>query len=124
MSDSILYNQEVTTETLNDIAIDLGATSFNGFTTNKFGADELNGITQALATKGILLSGNQCKPVVSSGKVYIQTGTIVFDNGAKKVITEPVEAALENDTYIYALNNVALGVCEIVVSSAQPATLL
>lgn len=122
MSDEIMYNQEVTKDMLNDISKDLGNTSFNGFGENKFGADELNGITESLVTKGILMSKNQCRPVVSGDKINIQTGTIVFSNGAKKKITEPVSVDLINGTYVYALNNQTLGICEIRVSNTQPQT--
>lgn len=122
MSDSVLYNQEVTAEILNDIAIDLGNTSFNGFGEEKFGADALNDITASLVTKGVLMSGNQCKPIVSGENVCIQTGTIVFENGAKKKITEVINVPLQNGIYIYALNDVAAGTCEIISSGNDPAT--
>ena len=105
MSDGIMDNQTVKTDDLNAIAIDLGATSFNGFTANKFGAAELNKITQALVSKGVLLSGEtQCKPTLSltDGKVYIQPGTIVFNSGARKTITEAVGIEKTAGTHIYA----------------------
>ncbi len=120
--DTILDNQEVNAQTLNDIAIDLGHTSFNGFGENKFGADELNGITSALVSSGILSSDNKCKPYISGGKVYISTGTMVFANGAKKKISEvPVEVDLIANSYIYALNDTAHNVCKIIVSEEAPA---
>lgn len=120
MSDGIYYNQEVTTDTLNEIAIDLGATSFNGFTTNKFGANELNQITAALVGKGVLLSGDMCRPVISDGLLYISSGTIVFENGAKKVLTEAVNVPLTASTCIYAFNDVAAGTCSIISAEAFP----
>ena len=119
-TDTILDNQEVTAQTLNDIAIDLGYTSFNGFGENKFGADELNGITSALVSSGILSSDNKCEPYISDGKVYINTGIIVFANGSKKKITEPVELDLVAGTYIYALNDITHNKCRIVVSDVAP----
>jgi hypothetical protein len=118
--DSILYNQEVTSDMLNDIAIDLGHTSFNGFGEDKFGADELNNITSSLVSKGILMSGNQCKAIISNGNVHIQPGVIVFNNGAKKKITEAVSVPLQINTYIYALNKISAGTCEIIVSANNP----
>lgn len=118
--DSILDNQEVTAQTLNDIAVDLGHTSFNGFGENKFGAYELNGITGALVSAGILSSDNKCRPYISDNKVHISTGTIVFANGSKKKITEEIELDLIASTYIYALNNTAHNKCEIVVSEVVP----
>ena len=120
MADEILYNGTVTSDTLNNIAVDLGNTSFNGFGTEKFGADELNGITASLVTKGILQSGDMCRPVQANGKVNIQTGIIVFANGAKKKITEIVSVDCINGTYIYALNNQSMGTCEIAVSETAP----
>ena len=119
-TDSILDNQEVTAQILNDIAIDLGHTSFNGFGENKFGADELNGITGDLVSPGILSSDNKCEPYISDEKVYINTGTIVFANGSKKKITEIMELDLITNSYIYALNDTAHNVCKIVVSETAP----
>ena len=122
MADSILYNQEVTAEILNDIAIDLGNTSFNGFGEEKFGADALNDITKSLVTKGILMSDSRCQPIASDGYINIQPGTIVFENGAKKKITEVISVPCDSGTYIYAQNDVTGGRCEIKVSASAPAT--
>ena len=122
MSSGIFYNRQVTAADVNDLAKDLGNTSFNGFGTEKFGTDELNGITKSLVGKGVLTSDNMCRTVVSDGKVYIQTGTIVFANGAKKVIASPVELPLTNGNYIYALNNISAGTCSIVEAEALPET--
>lgn len=118
MSDGIMDNQTVTTDDLNAIAIDLGATSFNGFTTNKFGAAELNKITQALVSKGVLLTGNQCKPTLSltDGKVYIQPGTIVFNSGARKTITEAVGIEKTAGTHIYAYTD---GITAYITAAAE-----
>ena len=120
MSETILDNQEVTAEVLNDIAIDLGATSFNGFGNEKFGTNALNEITSALVSKGILNSDNKCMPVLGANTVTINTGTIVFDTGAKKKISEPVSVNLEPNTYIYALNDTVTNTCSIIVSSTEP----
>ena len=67
MSSGIFYNRQVSAADVNDLAKDLGNTSFNGFGTEKFGADELNGITKSLVGKGVLTSDNMCRPVVSEG---------------------------------------------------------
>lgn len=121
MADGIYYNQEVTAEMLNGIAHDLGHTSFSGFGTDKFGADALNGITKDLVTAGVLLTGNQCKVVRSEdGKIILQDGIIVFANGAKKVISEPLTIEADNGTVIYAYNNVAAGTCTIEVAESFP----
>ena len=118
----ILDNQEVTTETLNNIAVDLGATSFNGFTENKFGADALNDITKALVGSGITQGGNKCKPYLSGSDLYINTGTIIFASGAKIRVTEPQKVTKQANTYIYALNDTALNTAQIVVSETEPTT--
>ena len=121
MADGIYYNQEVTAEMLNGIAHDLGHTSFSGFGTDKFGADALNGITKDLVTAGVLLTGNQCKVARSEdGKIILQDGIIVFANGAKKVISEPLTIEADNGTVIYAYNNVAAGTCTIEVAESFP----
>lgn len=120
--DSILYNQEVTADILNNIAVDLGNTSFNGFGTEKFGADELNKITADLVSSGILISDEKCKAVFSNENIVIQPGIIVFANGAKKKITEAVSFPVQSDTYIYALNKVSAGTCELVMSVTNPNT--
>lgn len=118
----ILDNQEVTTETLNNIAIDLGATTFNGFPENKFGVDELNNITKTLVSKGITQGANRCKPYLSGSDLYINTGTIIFATGAKIRITSPQKVTAEAGTYIYALNDTSRNIAEITVSETKPTT--
>lgn len=118
----ILDNQEVTTTTLNNIAIDLGATSFNGFTENKFGADALNDITKALVSKGVTQGGNKCAPYLSNGTLYINTGTIIFESGAKIRITSPQAVTTEPSTYVYALNDTTRNIAQIVAADSFPTT--
>lgn len=120
MSDGIYYNQEVTADMLNDIAIDLGNTSFNGFGAEKFGADELNGITASLVGAGVLLSGDMCRITAADQKLYAQSGTIVFANGAKKTITTAVDLGVAKECYIYAINQQLEGKCKIVTASELP----
>lgn len=118
--DNFLDNQAVTVDMLNDIAVDLGAAGFAAFGENKFGVDELNGITQALVTEGILNTGNGCKAVKSGESINIQDGIIVFKSGAKKKIEEAVTLAMMNNAYIYALNNEAQNQIQLIVSQTQP----
>lgn len=118
----ILDNHEISTETLNNIAIDLGATSFNGFTTNKFGADALNDITKALVGRGVTQGGNKCKPYLFENDLYISTGTIIFANGAKIRVTEPLKITKQVNTYAYALNDTTLNTAQITVSETEPTT--
>ena len=118
----ILDNQEITTTILNNLAIDLGATSFNGFTTNKFGADALNDITKSLVSAGITQGGNKCAPYIFNGDLYINTGTIVFATGAKYRIESPVKVENQASTYIYALNDTSRNIAQIIVSPEAPIT--
>ena len=107
----ILDNQEVTADILNGIATDLGAPDFNRFSDGtKFGADELNAITAALVTKGVINNGNSdaCKVSIANGKISVATGTIVFDTGAKMKITEPqlLEMIPDAKSYVVAANDI------------------
>ena len=106
----ILDNQEVTSDILNGIAKDLGAADFNRFSDGtKFGVDELNQITAALVTKGVISNGSSdaCKVSVGDGKISVATGTIVFDTGAKMKIEEPqlLDTIPNTKTYVVAVND-------------------
>ena len=118
--DNFLDNQAVTVDMLNNIAVDLGAAGFAAFGEDKFGVDELNGITQALVTEGILNTGNGCRAVKSGESISIQDGIIVFESGAKKKIEEAVTLELMNNAYIYALNNTTQNQIQLIVSQTQP----
>ncbi len=119
--DGIYYNQTVTEEVLNAMATDLGATDFNNFTgIEKFGADKLNEITQSLVSKGILISGDMCRCVKTDTGITIMPGTIVFNSGAKKTISENMSIEAANGTVVYALNNTAAGNCTIEVAETFP----
>ncbi len=113
-------NAVVTAEDLNNIAVDLGDTTFSAFSEEKFGVDKLNEITADLVSKGILTTGDRCEPVVSGGKVYIKSGVIVFGSGAKIKITEPVEVGAAAGDYIYAYNDVLTGKASIMASTDKP----
>lgn len=122
---SIMDNQALTADILNDIVIDLGVTSFSTFTgLNQFGADELNEITKALVTNGILYYGNQCAPSwnASEQTLTINTGVMVFNSGQKKKIKDsPVTISnISPGSYIYAHNNIANNTCEIIASYSLP----
>lgn len=122
MAEGVYYNQEVTAEMLNGMAADLGHTSFNGFSNDvKFGADELNKITGDLVSAGVLISGNMCRVIKDdSGNIILQTGIIVFANGAKMEITSPVTIDADAGTVIYALNDTLQGKCTIEVAQSYP----
>lgn len=124
MVGTFLYNQEVTKEMLNDIVKDLGNTSFNGFTTNKFGASELNKITKDLVTKGILKTGGECKVTKSGSTITIATGVIVFSNGEKIKIDSAISYPSNqvSHKYIYAISDINAGICQLVLSKTVPTT--
>lgn len=121
MSSGIFYNQSVTANDLNEIASDLGATSFNGFGTEKFGASELNNITKDLVGKGYLNVKNKCKPTVSAdgSKIIVQSGIVVFENGAKKVIENTLEISFGVGRKYYFLNEISSGLCRLWWTSAD-----
>ncbi len=123
MSSGIFYNQSVTANDLNEIASDLGAASFNGFGTEKFGAAELNNITKDLVGKGYLNVKNKCKPTVSAdGKLTIQSGIIVFSDGAKKVFDEPRTYSFDaRGRVIYFKHDIANGMITINYQTSYPA---
>lgn len=113
-------NAVVTAEDLNNIADDLGDTTFSAFSEEKFGVDKLNQITADLVSKGILNTGNKCEAIIADGKVYIQSGVIVFESGAKIRIEEPVIVDAVNGSYIYAVNNLLTGKASIEVGESFP----
>lgn len=113
-------NAVVTTEDLNNIAVDLGDTTFSAFSDAKFGVDKLNEITADIVGKGVLNIGNKCVPVLDGGIVYIQSGVIVFESGAKIRITSPVEVTASAGDYIYAFNDVTTGKASIQTAAEYP----
>ncbi len=120
-------NQAVTLADFNNIAVDLGDTTFSAFSEEKFGVDELNNITKDLVTSGILKTednGNGglnmgCKPTIEDNLVTIGLGTIVFASGAKVYVdSEMVYAA--DGSYIYAFNDTFTGRASLKVSDTEP----
>lgn len=109
MSDAtFLDNQEVTAQDLNDIAIDLGYADYSHFPeeTPPSAVSALNQITADLVTPGILLTGNRCEVTYSDGIIYVDTGIIVFESGAKKRIESIQQLqALKGTSCVYALND-------------------
>lgn len=128
MTTTFQDNQAVTLADLNNIAVDLGATTFSAFSEEKFGVDKLNQITADLVTAGILRTEGDgdlgleigCKPTYTNGVITIGHGTIVFASGAKTYIEEPVEIEAAGGSYIYALNDVLTGRASLQVSDVEP----
>lgn len=112
---------------LNDTAIDLGATSFSQYGTEKFGCAELNKITQALVSSGVLISGGALRPVVETGgageSIIIQDGTAVFNDGAKYTQSLRIvygKVSSYKGEKIYILNDTTNGRAILTHSSAYP----
>lgn len=120
MSDSMYYNQEITIDDINGIAHDIGHTTFNAVSTDKFGVDELNRITADLVTKGVLHTDGECKPMKSNNNVIVSTGVVVFADGAKMRLDTPQTIATEPNSYIYAYEDKAQGRAYLCVSEALP----
>lgn len=108
MAETFLFTQTVSAEDLNNVAIDLGATTFNEFSDGvEYAVTKLNDITKSIVGKGILNNGNQCQCSISDGKIIIENGIIVFENGAKIKIRDTLQLDLPESEkiYIYAVNN-------------------
>ncbi len=126
MSDTFTDNQEVTASDLNNIAIDLGYADYSHFpeTPPQSAVSALNQITGDLVSAGVLLTGNKCNVTFSDNKIYVATGIIIFDSGAKKRIEEVQSLdVLDGGTnYIYGLNDTANNTIELVCSLTEPTT--
>lgn len=124
MTDTFLDNQEVTAQDLNNIAIDLGYAEYSHFPENppQSAVSALNQITADLTTKGVLLSGNRCMVTYASNKIYVDTGIIVFESGAKKRIetTQTLDFISGVTNYIYALHDTNANKISIINSSTAP----
>ena len=99
-------NQIFTANDLNQIAIDLGVSTFSYFNDGEpYAVTELNNITKELVTKGVLKTLNECKCTINEDNtITIDTGIVVFSDGCKIRIEEPFVIQLTTDikTYIYA----------------------
>lgn len=124
MTVSFMLNQEVSETTLNDVAVDLGAASFSKFSNGvETAVSELNGITQALTSKGVLRSGNKCAPSYSNGAVNIAPGIAVFNTGAKRKLTESASIQIPDSDkhYVYFENDHNLNEIFLKASVTAPA---
>lgn len=126
MADTFLDNQTVTADDLNSIAIDLGVADYSRFpeTPPQSAVSALNQITSDIVGKGVLSILNKCNVTVSENVATINTGVIVFENGAKKRITTARNIDLISgvDNYIYALNDIANNTIKLVISKVLPTT--
>ena len=126
MTDTFLDNQEVTAQDLNNIAIDLGYVEYSHFPENppQSAVSALNQITADLTTKGVLLSGNRCMVTHASNKIYVDTGIIVFESGAKKRIetTQTLDFISGGTNYVYAIHDTSANKISLVNATATPAS--
>lgn len=115
-------NAVVTVEDLNNIAVDLGDTTFSAFSDAKFGVDKLNEITGDIVGKGILNIDKKCEVLTagSSTYTYVLPGVIVFESGAKIRITSSITLETMDGDYIYAFNDVTTGKASIQTSAEYP----
>ncbi len=124
MADTFLYNQTVTADDLNSIAIDLGVADYSYFpeTPPQSAVSALNQITADLIGKGVLFSLNKCNVTVSNNVATVNTGIIVFDSGAKKRITtaQTINLLSNSVNYIYALNDEINNKILLVTNTAFP----
>lgn len=102
-------NQILTADDLNNIAIDLGATTFSNFKDSKsYAITEINNITKDLVTKGILRTASDCKCTISEDNaVTVGSGVAVFSDGCKFRLEDPLTVQLSNAdlTYIFFEHN-------------------
>lgn len=123
MADDFLYNQEVTAEDLNNIAVDLGLSDYSYFTENSpYAVSALNQITMDLTGKGILQIGNMCKVTTAENSAVVLNGVCVFETGAKTRIsgTKSVSLIPGSTNYIYFLNDHSNNRISLVSSLSEP----
>ena len=86
---SVLYSEEVSADTLNNIAVDLGCSELSkAFVEGgTYTVDELNQLTADLVSKGILNIGNRCKVSLSGNTISVASGVCVFGDGSKARLT-------------------------------------
>lgn len=125
MSKYFLDNQSVNAAAINQIAIDLGKSTFSAFTDGTpFSVDKLNEITQAITSAGIVLGDtNNCKTELSNGQISVDTGLCIFHSGAKKRIEQKqyLTPTANTKQYIYLLNDASLNTINLKMGTENPA---
>ena len=102
LENNIADNSEISAQTLNNIAIDLGKDDFAAFSDGEtYAVDKLNLITAELAGAGIIPSvKNEMAVTVSNGKITVAEGVGIFSNGMKVRLETPVTLDF-NGTEVY-----------------------
>lgn len=119
-------NETVTAEQLNQIAVDLGLTSYNKFPENppQSAVSALNQITSDLINPGVLNINNRLAVSQDDNNLYVATGVAVFADGAKIRITssETVSKSVytEGVYYLYLYNNTTENKAQLVFSATAP----
>lgn len=98
-----VYDEMVTAQSLNEIAVDLGAGDFSTFTNNTpYAVGKLNEITKTLVGSGISSSLNKFKITVSEDNIVIGTGIAFFESGKKFKLTAPITLPFQaGELYLY-----------------------
>ncbi len=117
-------NQLIGVDDLNSITKRL-VTNGVGYTLSNSGSiavTQLNGYTAAIATDGVVGESDSSLKVTKSGStVTVDCGLAFFADGSFIEVTEKEELSFSgSDGYVYAINDVALGVHEIRVGTAYP----
>lgn len=117
-------NDIITASDLNNIAADLGKTTFANYNdTQTYNIDSLNDITAAIVSKGILSRFDKCACSLIGTALTIKTGIIVFESGAKIRITSNKIINIPDSTnkyYVYAHRDATTGTATIQVQTALP----
>ena len=117
-----VYDQLVTSQDLNNIAIDLGAGNFSVFTdSSPYAVDKLNEITSALVGSGISSALDKFKISINNDGVVVGAGMAIFKSGRKIKLTEPLTLPLQTGDVYFEENqstgNVSLNIGELPVDN-------
>lgn len=117
-----IYDEMVTAQNLNEIAVDLGAGDFSVFSDNTpYAVGKLNEITQALVGSGISSALNKFEIVVNSENVIVGTGIAFFSSGKKLKLTVPVTLPFKaGELYLYeklSTGEVSLNIGELPIDN-------
>lgn len=117
-------NDIITASELNNIAADLGETTFSNYNDSQtYNIDNLNDITAAIVTKGILSRFDRCACSLIGTVLTIKTGIIVFESGAKIRITSNKIINIPDSTnkyFVFAHRDATTGAATIQVQTALP----
>ena len=97
------YDEMVTAQSLNEIAVDLGVGDFSVFSDNTpYAVGKLNEITQSLVGSGISSALDMFEITVNSENIVIGTGIAFFASGKKLKLTMPVTLSfMAGELYLY-----------------------